>query len=360
MKLLFALAASAAAASLGVPFAFAQSGSVEKAVGGYTFEDAAAEAAGTKDFHSADGQLTFAIVTHTAGNGFFDPVYVGARVAGDMIGANILLLGSESPTDDPAREIEILNQIVQDPTIDGLIMTTPQAGAYDDIVKAAQAAGIPVATTNSFDGGILNRSGISHTGQDASAAAIAGEALVQCLADKGITSGSIVLPSSTALGNIEVNNRVTSAFNAIVKGLNDAGTLASFKVDAGPENTGIDTNPNDPVNGIVTLFESRGDVVGAFAGNNVFTPALAKAVAQTGLTGKICAYGFDLGPAQQDALKSGDLTGALGQQPFLQGFWPVMQLYLEIDRGIAAANLDTRAQLVTSDSVGTVGKRFEN
>ena len=122
----------------------------------------------------------------------------------------------------------------------------------------------------------------------------------------------------------------------------------------------IDTNPNDPVSGIVTLFESRGDVVGAFAGNNVFTPALVKAVAQTGLTGKICAYGFDLGPAQQDALKSGDLTGALGQQPFLQGFWPVMQLYLQIDRGISAANLDTRAQLVTQETVGDVGKRFEN
>jgi simple sugar transport system substrate-binding protein len=59
-------------------------------------------------------------------------------------------------------------------------------------------------------------------------------------------------------------------------------------------------------------------------------------------------------------LRSGDLTGALGQQPFLQGFWPVMQLYLEIDRGISAANLDTRAQLVTKDTVGDVGSRFEN
>jgi simple sugar transport system substrate-binding protein len=277
-----------------------------------------------------------------------------------LIGAKILLLGSESPTDDPAREIEILNQIVQDPTIDGIIMTTPQVGAYNDIVKAAQTAGIPVATTNSFDGTLLDRSGISHTGQDASAAAIAGEALVKCLIDKGIEKGSIVLPSSTAMGNIEVNNRVTSAFNAIVKGLKDAGKLEAFKVDAGPENTGIDTNPNDPVNGIVTLFESRGDVVGAFAGNNVFTPALVKAVAQTGMTGKICAYGFDLGPAQQEGIASGDLTGALGQQPFLQGFWPVMQLYLQIDRGIAAANLDTRAQLVTKETVGQVGKRFEN
>jgi simple sugar transport system substrate-binding protein len=340
--------------------AWAQSGSVESAVGGYSFDEAAKEAPDTKNFHSNDGVLTFAIVTHTAGNGFFDPVYVGAKVAANLIGADVLLLGSESPVDDPAREIEILNQIIQDPKLDGLIMTTPQAGAYDDIVKTAEKNGIPVATTNSFDPGIYHRLGISHTGQDASAAAVAGVALVQCLLDSGVEKGSIVFPNSTAMGNIEVNNRVSSAYEAAVAALNAAGKLDAFTVDAGPEGVGIQVDPNDPVNGIVSLFESRGDVVGAFAGNNVFTPALAQAVAQTGMTGKICAYGFDLGPAQQEALKAGNLTGALGQQPFLQGFWPVMQLWLEIDRGISAANLDTRAQLVTEESVGDVGKRFEN
>ncbi|MEX0955386.1 MAG: substrate-binding domain-containing protein [Rhizobiaceae bacterium] len=338
----------------------AQSGAIDQAVGGYSFDEAAKEAEGTKNFNSNDGVLTFAIVTHTAGNGFFDPVYVGARVAANMIGANVLLLGSESPTDDPAREIEILNQIINDPTLDGIIMTTPQVGAYDDIVRTARSRGIPVATTNSYDPGILDRNGISHTGQDASAAAIAGEALVQCLMDRGIESGSIILPNDTAMGNIEVNNRVTSAFEAIVASLSANNMLDNFQIDAGPENVGVSADMNDPANSIISLIESRGDVVGAFAGNNVFTPALASAVAQTGNTGKMCAYGFDLGPAQQEALQAGNLTGALGQQPFLQGFWPVMQLYLEIDRGISAANLDTRAQLVTGDNVSAVGSRFEN
>ncbi|HET9538357.1 MAG TPA: substrate-binding domain-containing protein [Mesorhizobium sp.] len=360
MSRLVSLTFGVIALSLGATDACAQSGIVGAAVGGYSFKDAAREHPETKNFHSADGHLTFAVVTPTAGNGFFDPLYVGATVAGNMIGAKILLLGSEAPNPDVAREIEILSQIVQDPTIDGIIMTTPQVGAYDDIVRAAAAKGIPVATTNSFDGTILNRRSISHTGQDASAAAIAGEALAKCLMERGIESGSIVLPSSTAQGNIEVNNRVTSAFNAIVESLNNAGKLGAFKVDAGPQNTGIDTNTNDPVAGVVTLFESRGDVVGAFGGDALFTPAIAKASAQLGLTGKICAYGFDLGPAQLDALRSGDLTGVIGQQPFLQGFWPVMQLYLQIDRGISAANLDTRAQLVTRETVGDIGKRYEN
>src|SRR5690606_23494524 len=88
-----ALALVAAAASA----TQAQSGAIASAVAGYSFEDAAKEAEGTKNFRTNEGVLTIAIVTHTAGNGFFDPVYVGATLAANMIGAKILLLGSESP-----------------------------------------------------------------------------------------------------------------------------------------------------------------------------------------------------------------------------------------------------------------------
>jgi len=338
----------------------AGTGVLSKAVGGYTFEDAAKEAPATKNFHSKDGKLTFAIITHTAGNGFFDPTYVGAKVAADAFGINLVMLGSEAPLDDIPREIEILNQVVQDPTIDGVIMTTPQSGAYDDIVKKLEANGVPVATTNSYDPNLYDRLNISHTGQDASAAAIGGAALAKCLIDKKVSGGSVIFPSMTQAGNEEVNRRITAAFEATVKALNAAGVLQNFKVDAGPKNIGIDLDTNDLAGSIVRLIESRGDVVGAFAANGAVTPALGDAISQKQLNNKVCAFGFDLGPKQQEQIKTGALTGSLGQQPFLQGFWPVMQLYLQIDRGVTAANLDTRAQLVTKENLGNVGKRYEN
>ena len=211
-------------------------GTLSKAVGGYTFEDAAKEAAGTKDFHSKDGKLTFAIVTHTAGNGFFDPVYVGAKVAANAFGINLIMLGSEAPVDDIPREIEILNQIVQDPTIDGLIMTTPQAGAYNDIVKKlprrrASRSPRPTPSTRRCS----TATAISHTGQDASAAAIGGEALAKCVLDNGVEGGSIIFPNTTTLGNVEVNNRVTAAFKATVKALKDAGKLDELQGRRRPE-----------------------------------------------------------------------------------------------------------------------------
>jgi len=354
-----------ALATLAVPLALAapagaQTGALDKAVGGYSFGDAAKPAPATKDFHSKDGRLTFAIITHTAGNGFFDPTYVGAKVAADAFGINLLMLGSEAPVDDIPRQIEIINQVIQDPTIDGLIITTPQAGAYNDIVNTMLKRGVPVATTNSFDPTLANRSAISHTGQAASAAAIGGEALAKCVIDSGAKGGTIIFPNTTTLGNVEVNTRITAAFEATVKALNAAGKLAAFKVDAGPENIGVDVDAKNIVGSITSLIESRGDVVGAFAANGFVTPALGDAIAQLKIGDKVCSYGFDLGPAQQEQIRQGHLDGALGQQPFLQGFWPVVQLYLQIDRGIAAANLDTRAQLVTKTDVDKVGKRFEN
>jgi simple sugar transport system substrate-binding protein len=178
--------------------------------------------------------------------------------------------------------------------------------------------------------------------------------------DSGATGGSILFPNTTTMGNVEVNNRTIAAFEAAVGALNDAGRLADFVVDAGPENIGVDVPMHDIPGATISLIESRGDVVGMMGTNAATTPAIGDAVAQLGLEDQICAFGFDLGPKHLDQIKSGALDGSLGQQPFLQGFYPIVQLYLEIDRGIAAADLDTKAQLVTKDNVEAVGKRFEN
>ena len=351
------LAASALVLVFGTQAFAEEAGSISKAVGGYTFDQAAKEAPGTKNFHSADGHLTFAIITHTAGNGFFDPVYVGAKVAADAFGINLLMLGSEAPIDDIPRELEILNQAIQDPTIDGFIFTTPQSGAYDDIVKKLESEGVPVATTNSFDPKLYDRSNISHTGQNASAAMLDGQALAKCLIDRKVKGGSVIFPNYTQGGNVEVNNRTKYAFEGTVKALKDAGVLDNFKVDAGPANIGIDVDLSDPTGSVSRLIESRGDVVGAFMNDGV---ALGNALSQLSMGGKVCAFSFDIDPKRKEFIKEGVLTGSLGQQPFLQGFWPVMQLYLQIDRGVTAADLDTKGQLVTKANVDKVGTRYEN
>ena len=216
-----------------------------------------------------------------------------------------------------------------------------------------------MATTNSFDPHPQTAIRSRHTGQDASAAAIGGEAMAKCVLAGG-KGGSIIFPNTTTLGNVEVNNRITAAFQATVKTLDAAGKLADYKVDAGPENIGIDVDANNIVSSIVSLIESprrRGRHHGRQRLRDAGDRRRRRA-AQQWRQGLL----LRLRPRAEAAraIRSGALDGALGQQPFLQGFWPVTQLYLQIDRGVSAADLDTKAQLVTKENVDTVGKRFEN
>ncbi len=179
-------------------------------------------------------------------------------MAANAFGINLIKLGSEAPVDDIPREIEILNQVINDPTIDGLILTTPQSGAYDDIVKKAFANGIPVATTNSFDPNIAQPLVRSATpASSPRPRRSAARRWPNACSISGAKGGSIIFRLTTTLGNEEVNRRVTAAFEATIKSLNDAGRLADFKVDAGPENIGIDVNKDDIVNSIVSLIEIR-------------------------------------------------------------------------------------------------------
>ena len=127
-----------------------------------------------------------------------------------------------------------------------------------------------------------------------------------------------------------------------------------------PRTSASTSTPTTSVGSIVSLIEIARRRGRRSSPPTTVTPALAKAVAQIKHDGQDLRLRLRPRPASSRSDQERRSTGSLGQQPFLQGFWPVMQLYLQIDRGIAAANLDTRAQLVTKDTVGTVGKRFEN
>jgi simple sugar transport system substrate-binding protein len=334
--------------------------------GGIDFDKAAGVNVAAKNFRSKDGILTIAIVTHTAGNGFFNPVYVGATAAAAEFSRaglpiNLLRLGPPDAADDIPEQLSILRAVLSDPKIDGLALTTPQAGAYKDIINKAFELGIPVATLNAYDPYLPRRNQISHTGQTASAAAIAGEALVNDLIKRRVSSGSILILNDLTANVDEANDRVKFANDAIRAALK-AKNLTGISVNDG-QGLGINVRNANPED-VLEVLRSTSDVVGVFAPNGQITPALADAITGLKKNNQISAFGFDLGPAQLKAISEGALTGSLGSQPFVQGYWPIKQLVLQIDRGIGAVNVDTRAELVTKSNLAAFQKnvktRFTN
>ena len=70
--------------------------------------------------------------------------------------------------------------------------------------------------------------------------------------------------------------------------------------------------------------------------------------------GEICGAGFDLSAPIVKGLQDGAIAVVLDQQPFLQGYLPIMQLYLTSKFGFAGINVDTGAALITKDNVAAV------
>src|SRR3546814_20748609 len=128
------------------------------------------------------------------------------------------------------------------------------------LVTGVQTCALPIST-NSYDPALAHRSEVGHTGQDASAAAIGGEALARCVLESGADGGTIIFPNTTNLGNVEVNHRIPAAFESTVTALNAPGKLTAFQVAAGPANIGVDVASKHIISAHNTLIAEWNPVV---------------------------------------------------------------------------------------------------
>lgn len=64
--------------------------------------------------------------------------------------------------------------------------------------------------------------------------------------------------------------------------------------------------------------------------------------------------GFDLGPASVEAIKSGYLDLVIDQQPFLQGYLPILQICLTQVYGFSGLFIDTAGSFIDADNVEAV------
>jgi simple sugar transport system substrate-binding protein len=70
--------------------------------------------------------------------------------------------------------------------------------------------------------------------------------------------------------------------------------------------------------------------------------------------GKVLLGGFDLVPQVLEMMKAGYIQVEIDQQPYEQGFMPVMEVYLKKTVGLAPADIDTGESVITPDQVDTI------
>jgi len=181
-----------------------------------------------------------------------------------------------------------------------------------------------------------------------------GRSLAQKLLQSNFTGGEVVCFIATP-GSLNIQPRSDGARDV----LKESGANHTFTQIA----TGTDL-PNE-LNAIEAYLQGHPNAKGLLAVDGGSTDALGKTVAKLKLKDKrVIAGGFDLQPGTLESVKGGSLDYTIDQQPYLQGFLPVVQLYLYKLSGGLMAPCDTNTSLsfVTKGNVNQfadVKTRFE-
>jgi simple sugar transport system substrate-binding protein len=250
--------------------------------------------------------LTFGLAVHSnpAEDSFWGVVERGAKDAADTYGITLKSGGSG----DPAEQAQLIETYVSD-QVDGIIVSLANPDALKDSVKRAADANIPIITINSGVDVFKELGAITHVGQTEF---VAGQGAGEQFNKAGLASVLCVVHEE---GNIGLEQRCdgledtfqgnVERFNVATTGTRDiAGTSSSIQDKL------IST---EDVDGILTL---NPDVAGA----------ALDAINAVGRDVNLAT--FDLSPTVLDAIDAGDILFAVDQQQYLQGYLPVVFLYL--------------------------------
>ncbi len=279
--------------------------------------------------------LHFVFVTHDLGAGIFAPVRRGMEDACDMVGAVCEFLGPQ--TYNTSEQVAILEAaIATEP--DGIATTRPEPGVYDDVIQQALDAGIVVTGFNTNDPSANETLPIPFVGQDfTNYGKVWAQEIMKALPD-----GGKIGITNCCFGHYALEERIRSMRETLEEeGEGKYEVLPT--INTGTDETGV-------YGAIEAFYQANPEVVGIF-GADYYSYIIATFVKNNGLEGKVKCGGSDLAPLQIEGLREGYVSFGLGQNPYLQGFYPVMMMHQQIELGIRPITIDTGTDVVTPENV---------
>lgn len=278
------------------------------------------------------------------GGPFASIVYNGAHAAEQLTGCRVEYVWSDW---NPEKMVQQLREaIARQP--DGIsIMGHPGEAALGPLVDAARQQGI-IMTTANVDLPTLEArykdTGFGYVGQKLyeSGATLGSATVKQCnlkAGDKALVWGLLGQPGRGQRTQGIVDAMKEAGIN--VQYLEISDEVNKDAVQGTPAFTAF-AAANPDLKAVVTDHGALTSTVGVYMRAAGVEP------------GKLCAGGFDLSAPTAQAIKEGWVAVVLDQQPFLQGFLPIMQLYLAKKFGFAGMNVDTGAALITKANVEQV------
>jgi simple sugar transport system substrate-binding protein len=300
---------------------------------GCSAPDQATSASGS----SAEKSGTIAVVTHgSAGDSFWDVVKSGAEQAGLDLGMTITYQGDG----DPVKQSQLIEAaIATNPA--GLIVSMANPDGVRAAVEKAVAAGIPVVTINAG----LERSkefgAQTHIGQSEF---IAGQGAGEKMAEAGVKNLICVIHEA---GNVSLEQRCEGAADTL------GGTVNNLQVDI--------ANLADAQNSIQSKLLADPSVDGILSLNPSIAVAASQARDGAGSPAQVAT--FDVSSDITSLIEDGKVLFAVDQQPYSQGYLPVVFLTLQFRNGDVVgggAPVYSGPGFVTRDNAAQVAEFAKN
>ncbi|MBT2509021.1 sugar ABC transporter substrate-binding protein [Streptomyces sp. ISL-98] len=252
-------------------------------------------------------RLKIAMVTHSGeGDTFWDIVQSGAKQAASKDNVEFLYAANK----EGKEQAQLIDSYVAK-KVDGIVVTLAKPEAVRAAVEKAVAAGIPVVTINSGGEHSEAAGALSHIGQEES---VAGEAVGEELNKRGKKKALCVIHEQ---GNVSLEARcagVKKTFGGSVENLNIEGT-----------------NMPASTSSIEAKLESGKDIDTVVTLGAPFAAATVKAKQGAGSSAEVNT--FDLNAEVVKQLKAKEIGFAVDQQPYLQGYLAIDELWLYATNG---------------------------
>lgn len=288
--------------------------------------------AGAEEIANSDINVSF--VLHSLAGSFYTKLAEGAEKAGEDLGINVTV-SAPNTASSLDEQVSLLETAVSSGA-NAIATVTWDPSGFNNVIQEAHDAGIPVV---GFNQDAADCGSDCFIGQDYESAGYAlGKYMFDLMGGEGKYIIASCGPTDVALVAREAG---IDAAAAEYEGMEKITTID------------IGTDLTNAYSVIENAYLANPDVT-AIIGVDCYSEAIGSVIEDYELEGKVYGAGFDLTEGMLGHIKNGSVQLTVGQNPFLQGYYSVLECYMGVKYGADFLDIDTGAQMVTAENVDSV------
>jgi len=276
----------------------------------------------------------FMLVSHgSSGDPFHSVVKQGMEDAALVYGVSAEIFFSEG---DNAKQVDLMEQAITSRP-DGIGISIVDPVAFDRVIQTALDQGIPVIAFNNDDADTPNPRLAYIGASEQKVGYVLGQYMQQFLK----RGDHVVIPEEVPGMSYAVNRSA-----GIIKAMKEIG-VTTEELDAGYERA-------ETTRRISAYLLGHPETRGVLNVGGLTTEVAGMVVEDLKLQDRVVVGGFDLLPNTGPAIKKGITKAVIDQQPYLQGYFTVVQLAMAKYGKFTPFDIDTGRGIVDASNVDEV------